>query len=94
MNTMNLNVVMQLAANHQMVAEIAAFKNAFCQSNPLKRENGPLYFQQPKEGISGLDPRQIVLVIAGCYGLVDSPLHWRKSFDGAVGKDWLQSQQA
>eukprot|EP00435_Cladocopium_sp_Y103_P050345 s671_g15.t1 len=85
-NTMNLNVVLQLAANLGFEAEISDFKNAFCQSNPLHRENGPLYFQQPKEGISGLDPRQIVLVITGCYGLVDSPLHWRKSLVEQLAK--------
>eukprot|EP00435_Cladocopium_sp_Y103_P038273 s1873_g10.t1 len=49
------------------------------QSLPLERKQGPLYFRQPPEGIEGVDPERIALIIAGCYGLVDAPLHWRKS---------------
>ena len=78
-NTMNLAVMLQLAANENMLAQIGDFKNAFCQSSPLERKEGPLYFKQPNEGIDGLHPEQIVRIIAGCYGLVDAPLHWRKS---------------
>ena len=77
--TMNLNVVLQLAVNEGMQIGIGDLKNAFCQSQPLMRKNGALYFKQPQEGITGLHPEQIVLIIAGCYGLVDGPLHWRKS---------------
>eukprot|EP00435_Cladocopium_sp_Y103_P012580 s2098_g3.t1 len=77
--TMNLNVVIQLAVNENMEIGIGDLKNAFCQSQPLMRKNGALYFKQPQEGIEGLHPEQIVLIIAGCYGLVDGPLHWRKS---------------
>ena len=83
-NTMNLSILLQIAANRGFLAEIADFKNAFCQSEPLHRANGPLYFQQPKEGIDGLHPEQVVQIIAGCYGLVDSPLHWRKSLIAAL----------
>lgn len=78
-STMNLNAMLQVAVNEAMEVGIGDLKNAFCQSQPLVRRNGPLYFKQPKEGISGLHPDQIVLIVAGCYGLVDAPLHWRKS---------------
>ena len=78
-NTMNLAVMMQIGANRRMVGEIADFKNAFCQSQPLERKGGPLYFKQQPEGIKGVDPECIAIIIAGCYGLTDAPLHWRKS---------------
>ena len=78
-NTVNLSLLLQIAANEGMVATVGDLKNAFCQSRPLKRKNGELYFQQPKEGIQGLHQDQIVRIINGCYGLVDAPLHWRKS---------------
>lgn len=55
-NTTNLAVMMQIGANRGMVGEIADFKNAFCQSQPLQRKAGPLYFKQPAEGIKGVDP--------------------------------------
>lgn len=62
-----------------MKATVGDLRNAFCQSQPLIRKNGKIYFQQPKGGIIGLEACQIVEVVAGCYGLVDAPLHWRKS---------------
>eukprot|EP00434_Breviolum_minutum_P024807 symbB.v1.2.021909.t1/scaffold1920.1/size100294/3 len=85
-NTMNLAVMLQLAANENMCAQIGDLKNAFCQSSPLERKEGPLYFRQPSEGIDGLHPEQIVKIVAGCYGLVDAPLHWRKSLTEELKK--------
>ena len=79
LNTVNFNLMLQVAANENMTATVGDLKNAFCQNQPLHRPNGPLYFQQPKEGVIGLHPDQIVQIVAGCYGLVDAPLHWRKS---------------
>ena len=79
LNTVNFNILLQLAANEGMRATVGDLKNAFCQSQPLQRPNGPLYFQQPKEGIKGLHRHQIVLIINGVYGLVDGPIHWRQS---------------
>lgn len=61
-----------------MEIEVADLKNAFCQSKPLTRKNGALYFKRPKEGIAGMRPEQIVVIVNGCYGLVGSPLHWRQ----------------
>eukprot|EP00913_Durusdinium_trenchii_P035579 g33295.t1 len=79
LNTVNFNILLQIAANQNMRATVGDLKNAFCQSRPLLRPNGALYFQQPKEGVIGLHRDQIVRIINGCYGLVDAPLHWRKS---------------
>ena len=85
-NTMNLNVMLQIAINAGMTVSIGDLKSAFCQSDPLERINGPLYFKQPSEGISGLHEDQICKIIAGCYGLVDAPLHWPKTLLKALKK--------
>ena len=85
-NTMNLNVMLQIAINAGMTVSIEDLKSAFCQSDPLERINGPLYFKQPAEGISGLHEDQICKIIAGCYGLVDAPVHWRKTLLKALKK--------
>eukprot|EP00435_Cladocopium_sp_Y103_P021800 s2487_g5.t1 len=77
--TINFNVLLQIAANLGMKASVGDLRNAFCQSRPLTRKNGPIYFQQPEGGIPGLEEGQIIQIVAGCYGLVDAPLHWRKS---------------
>ena len=77
--TMIFNIMLQVAANYGFDAEVADFMSAFCQSNPLQREAGPLYFQLPNEGIEGIHQDTLVRVVNGCYGLVDAPLHWRKT---------------
>lgn len=78
--TMNLNVMLQIAANLGMWAAIGDLKNAFCQSDPLQREQGDIYFAPPKGCLEEeLDPGQIIKVINGCYGLVDAPRDWRLS---------------
>ena len=84
--TVNFNVLLQLAANRKMWASIGYLRNAFCQSQPLERKNGPIYFQQPKGGIPGLEEGQIIQILAGCYGLVDAPLHWRRSLLADLAK--------
>ena len=78
-NTLNFNILLQVAANKQMAAAVADFSNAFCQSKPLERANGTLYFSPPPDGIEGVPGEQVVAIVNGMYGLVDSPLHWRKS---------------
>ena len=79
LNTQNFNLLLQVSCNSNMAAAVADFKNAFCQSKPLYREKGPIYFKPPKEGIDGVHQEQIVAIINGCYGLVDAPLHWRRT---------------
>ena len=47
-------------------------KNAFCQSNALKRPKGKLY-AKPCEGLD-VDPECLIEIIAPIYGLDDAPL--------------------
>ena len=65
-------------------ATIGDLKNAFMQSSPLVRERGNLYASQPKSGIDGLDPEQLIQIISGCYGLNDAPSHWRQTLKEAI----------
>ena len=79
LTTMTFNLLLQIASNYGFAGEVADFKSAFCQSRPLQRDAGALYFQPPRDGVEGVHPDQLVLIINGCYGLVDAPLHWRKT---------------
>ena len=79
MTTLNVNVLLQIAANKRYPIALGDLKNAFCQSAPLNRETGEIYFEIPSDGLDGMDHRQLILIVDGCYGLVDAPLHWRKS---------------
>ena len=77
-------VLLQACASMKYEASVGDLKNAFCQSQPLKRAEGPLYAMQPKGGIEGLHPEQIIEIVAGCYGLPDAPMHWRRSLKESI----------
>ena len=79
LNTTSFGVLLQVAASMRYRASVGDLKNAFCQSSPLRRDKGKLYASQPKAGIEGLHPEQIVEIVAGCYGLGDAPAHWRRT---------------
>ena len=49
------------------------FTQAFHSGDAIDRE---LYCRQPREGIPGADPRQILRLEKTCYGLTDGPAAW------------------
>eukprot|EP00439_Symbiodinium_sp_Y106_P067741 s4909_g11.t1 len=52
-------------------------KNAFCQSDPLRRPRGPL-FAQPTEGLN-LPRDALIIIDVPVYGLDDAPAAWRNT---------------
>ncbi|CAE7216976.1 GIP [Symbiodinium sp. CCMP2592] len=43
-----------------------------------------LFARQPDNGLKGLDPGQLLEIVAGAYGLNDAPAHWRRSLKKAL----------
>eukprot|EP00435_Cladocopium_sp_Y103_P026760 s1698_g6.t1 len=82
--TATLSVVLQLASSKLWQAAVGDLRNAFMQSDWLKRPAGRLFCRQPRGGLDGLDHRQLIEVLAGAYGLGDAPAHWRKSLKKAL----------
>ena len=82
--TSTLSVVLQIAASSRWRAAVGDLKNAFMQSEKLVRPSGRLYCRQPNGGLPGLDPRQLVEILAGAYGLGDAPAHWRKTLKKVI----------
>ena len=82
--TQNLQVVLQLAASLQLEGTCGDLKAAFTQSNPLLRKNGELFIRQPRSGLPGMEPGQIIKVVAGVYGLLDGPIQWRQTLKDYV----------
>ncbi|CAE7833764.1 RE2, partial [Symbiodinium necroappetens] len=80
----SFGVLLQVAANMKYKAAVGDLKNAFCQSLPLTRKKGALYASLPKGGIDGLHEEQLVEIIAGVYGLGDSPKLWRRTLREAI----------
>ncbi|CAE7223309.1 unnamed protein product [Symbiodinium sp. KB8] len=64
-----------LGLNHRF--SFADVRNAFCQSDPLKRPRGPL-FAQPTDGLN-LPPDAIIILDIPVYGLDDAPAAWRNT---------------
>ena len=77
--TSTLSVVLQIGASMNWDAAVGDLRNAFMQSDRLQRKEGRLFCRQPRGGLPGLQPNQLIEVIAGVYGLGDAPAHWRKS---------------
>ncbi|CAE7234170.1 RE1 [Symbiodinium sp. CCMP2592] len=50
---------------------------AFLNGEKLDRE---LYLRQPKHGLPGLHPDQLIKIEKGVFGLIDSPRKWWKKF--------------
>ena len=75
----NVAIAMQLAACKKWKTAVGDLKNAFMQSERLKRAVGRLFASQPRGGLPGLHHEQLIEILAGAYGLGDAPAHWRRS---------------
>ncbi|OLQ12022.1 Retrovirus-related Pol polyprotein from transposon TNT 1-94 [Symbiodinium microadriaticum] len=65
--------IVQVLASLGWVPGFLDFTQAFHSGDKIDRE---LYCTQPKEGIPGAHPRQLVKLLKTCYGLTDGPLAW------------------
>ena len=74
-----ISIALQVGASLGFRCALGDLQNAFMQSDPLRRAEGRLFCKQPPGGLPGLDPRQLVEILAGAYGLGDAPAHWRRS---------------
>eukprot|EP00439_Symbiodinium_sp_Y106_P038352 s6129_g4.t1 len=88
----NLNVILQMAATLKFRGSCGDLKQAFMQSGPLKREAGKIYMWQPSCGLPGLEEGQIIEILHGVYGLIDAPLHWRRTLKAFLTEE-LQYRQ-
>ena len=92
--TSNLQVFIQAAVNRRFRGQIGDLKSAFTQSMPLVRENGPLYCKSCFGSMPDLHEEQICEIVLGCYGLVDAPLHWRKTLISYLTEELGYKQSA
>ena len=84
-STEGLMLFLQTGLNLDMVFSFADVRNAFCQSDKLKRARGPL-FAEPCEGLS-LPPKALIKIEIPVYGLDDAPASWRATVTNYVVKD-------
>ena len=65
--------VAQMIVSHGWNPGFLDFTQAFHSGDPINRE---LYAEIPKEGIPGVDSRQLLKILKTCYGLTDGPFAW------------------
>ena len=68
-----------------MMISFGDVKNAFCQSNKLKRPRGPLY-AEPCQGLR-LPHGALIAVDVPVYGLDDAPAAWRNTVTSFLVQD-------
>ena len=76
--TLAIYLFLIIAQTTNLSLAVADCKNAFCQSDELKRETGKLYVV-PCEGIN-LDKKTLLEAVKPVYGLDDAPMRWHKTF--------------
>ena len=77
--------IVQVLASLGWVPGFLDFTQAFHSGDKIDRE---LYCTQPKEGIPGAHPRQLVKLLKTCYGLTDGPLAWYKHLARRLQEDF------
>ena len=70
-----MSMFLQTSINQGMKISFGDVKNAFCQSDALRRPRGPLY-AEPCPGLH-LPPGALIAIDVPVYGLDDAPAAWR-----------------
>ena len=68
-------LVTQLVASHRWRLGFMDFTQAFHSGDPIERV---IYAEQPRKGIPGMKPGQLLRLLKTCYGLSDGPFAWYK----------------
>jgi hypothetical protein len=83
----------QTIASMKFVMQLGDVTGAFLESDELMRKKGKIYLSQPRGGIPGLEPGQLLEVIKPIYGLNDAPQLWYgKSTTTLEGLGWTRSR--
>ena len=77
-------MVAQMVASHRWRLGFLDFTQAFMSGDPIQRT---IYAAQPREGIPGLSPGQLLKLEKVCYGLVDGPYAWFQHLNRMLTKD-------
>ena len=91
---LGLMLILQLAASGVGWFIVCAdITGAFLQGDQsLAKRKEPLFIRQPREGLPGLLPGQLLLVVRGIFGLANSPrLFWRFLRDSLNKLGFVQS---
>ena len=80
-----MSMFLQVSLNLGMKVAFGDVKNAFCQSDRLKRPRGPL-FAEPCQGLR-LPHGALIAIDVPVYGLDDAPAAWRNTVTGFLTEE-------
>ena len=69
-------VAVQIIASLMADVGLVDVTRAFLESDELHRAYGKVFLQQPRTGLPGVLPRQLLEVVLPLYGLNDSLKRW------------------
>eukprot|EP00959_Pyramimonas_sp_CCMP1952_P311476 6518734-Pyramimonas_sp.AAC.1 len=81
-------LTLQAIASLGWTLEVADAKNAFCQSDRLRRPSGAI-FCEPCHGLD-LAPGELVEWVAPAHGLNGAPLLWRRTLADFLASDGFE----
>ena len=82
-------VATQLIASFRWRLGFLDFTQAFHAGDQIDRE---LYSEQPREGVPGMVPGQLLKLLKTCYGLTDGPYAWYQHIMRALTKEFGYTQ--
>jgi len=93
LHSLSRSLVLQILASKRWTLQLGDIKGAFLEAGPLEKKFTPLYAHQPRGGVPGLDPDDVIEVVGNVYGSNDAPMNWFSTFNAEVKNNrWQQSQ--
>ena len=93
LHPLSRSLVLQILVSRRWTMQLGDIKGAFLEAGPLNPKFAPLYAHQPKGGVPGLDPEDVIEVTGNVYGSNDAPFNWWFKFDEtARSLGWIRSQ--
>lgn len=93
LHPMSRSLILQIMVSKKWTMQLGDIKGAFLEAGPLDKKYTPLYAHQPKGGVPGLDPEDVIEVVGNVYGANDAPMNWFSTFNADVKKGGWQPSQ-
>ena len=85
--------MLQTIVSKHWIMCLGDIKGASLEAGPIQKKFRPLYMHQPRGGIPGLDPQDVIEITGNIYVSNDAPFNWWSTFDRTAQEvGWERSQ--